>query len=132
MCAFCPQDAKRESLGGRCRGHGVDSKLTRWRSTIHSKCHGKWRRVQETRKCPCKKGPDFIFVWWEDSRCISKEIAVKTIFWEIPLFYKCIFIFLFSLIMYVNVYVTYNLFNDKIKWNKYFASIVISCELKIW
>lgn len=62
MCAFCPQDAKRESLGGRCRGHGVDSKLTRWRSTIHSKCHGKWRRVQETRKCPCKKGPDFIFV----------------------------------------------------------------------
>jgi len=62
MCALCPEDAKRENLGGRCKGHGVDSKLTRWRSTVHSKCHGKWKRVQETRKCPCKKGPDFIFV----------------------------------------------------------------------
>jgi hypothetical protein len=62
MCALCSEDAKSESLGGRCRGHGVDSKLTRWRSTIHSKCHGKWKRVQETRNCPCKKGPDFIFV----------------------------------------------------------------------
>ena len=62
MCALCPEDAKRENLGGRCRGHGVDSKLTRWRSTVHSKCHGKWKRVQETRNCPCKKGPDFIFV----------------------------------------------------------------------
>lgn len=62
MCALCPADAKRKSLGDRCQGHGVDSKLTRWRSTVKPRCHGKWRRIYEVGNCPCKAGPDFIFV----------------------------------------------------------------------
>lgn len=62
MCALCPSDAQRESLGGRCKGHGVDSHLTRWRSTVKPKCHGKWRRVSEMQNCPCRQGPDYVFV----------------------------------------------------------------------
>ncbi|XP_059091506.1 somatomedin-B and thrombospondin type-1 domain-containing protein-like [Tigriopus californicus] len=62
MCALCPEDAKRESLGNRCKGHGVDYQLTRWRSTVFPKCHGQWQRIYETRDCPCKNGADFIFV----------------------------------------------------------------------
>ena len=62
MCALCPVDARRDSLGGRCRGHGVDSQPTRWRSTVQPKCHGKWKRVHELSDCPCQQGPDFVFV----------------------------------------------------------------------
>lgn len=62
MCALCPSDAQRESLGGRCKGHGVDSHLTKWRSTFKPKCHGKWRRVKEMRECPCLSGPDYVFI----------------------------------------------------------------------
>jgi len=62
MCALCPADAQRESLGGRCKGHGVDRRVTRWRSTFAPKCHGKWRRVREMEKCPCLNGPDYVFV----------------------------------------------------------------------
>jgi len=64
MCAFCSKDAKRPNLGGRCKGHGVDSVLTRWRSTVFPKCHGKWRRVavEQGKQCPCQEGPDFVFV----------------------------------------------------------------------
>ena len=62
MCAICPSAAKRQSLGGRCKGHGVDSELTRWRSTVKPKCHGKWRRLYQVGDCPCKTGADFIFV----------------------------------------------------------------------
>jgi len=64
MCAFCSRDAKRPNLGGRCKGHGVDSVLTRWRSTVFPKCHGKWRRVavEEGSRCPCTQGPDYVFV----------------------------------------------------------------------
>ena len=62
MCALCPADAQRENLGGRCKGHGVDSHLTKWRSTFRPKCHGKWKRVKELRHCPCIQGPDYVFV----------------------------------------------------------------------
>eukprot|EP00095_Tigriopus_kingsejongensis_P000891 maker-scaffold409_size180341-snap-gene-0.30 protein:Tk00891 transcript:maker-scaffold409_size180341-snap-gene-0.30-mRNA-1 annotation:"RPE-spondin" len=62
MCALCPKDAKRQSLGNRCKGHGVDYELTRWRSTVFPKCHGQWQRIYETRDCPCTNGADFIFV----------------------------------------------------------------------
>ena len=74
MCALCPEDARRKNLGDRCKGHGVDSRLTRWRSTVQPKCHGKWRRVYETRNCPCKAGPDFIFVWNSN---FTKEMQFK-------------------------------------------------------
>ena len=62
MCALCPSDAQRDDLGGRCKGHGVDSHLTKWRSTFSRKCHGKWKRVKELRSCPCIDGPDYVFV----------------------------------------------------------------------
>ncbi|XP_040579767.1 somatomedin-B and thrombospondin type-1 domain-containing protein [Lepeophtheirus salmonis] len=63
-CALCTDNSRHKSLGDRCRGHGVPSKLTRWRSTIHSRCHGKWKRKHETRDCRklCPHGADFIFV----------------------------------------------------------------------
>ena len=62
MCALCPSDAQRKSLGGRCKGHGVPNGLTKWRSTFKPKCHGKWKRVKELRNCPCIQGPDYVFV----------------------------------------------------------------------
>ena len=62
MCALCPADAQRKNLGGRCKGHGVDSRLTKWRSTTKPKCRGKWKRVKELRHCPCHQGPDYVFV----------------------------------------------------------------------
>ena len=62
MCALCPSDAQRENLGGRCKGHGVEERTTKWRSTFKPKCRGKWRRVREMSKCPCLNGPDYVFV----------------------------------------------------------------------
>jgi len=62
MCALCPSDAQRENLGGRCKGHGVEERTTKWRSTFKPKCRGKWRRVREMSECPCLNGPDYVFV----------------------------------------------------------------------
>merc|ERR1719468_30127 len=62
VCVQCDSRAQRGHLGGRCQGHGTDEKRTRFKNILTPKCHGKWTRIQITDECPCKNGPDFIFV----------------------------------------------------------------------
>lgn len=62
VCVQCNDKAQRDHLGGRCQGHGTDSKRTRFKNILTPKCHGKWTRVEITDDCPCKDGPDFVFV----------------------------------------------------------------------
>jgi len=62
VCVQCNDKAQRDHLGGRCQGHGTDSKRTRFKNILTPKCHGKWTRLEITDDCPCKNGPDFVFV----------------------------------------------------------------------
>jgi len=62
VCVQCNDKAQRDHLGGRCQGHGTDSKRTRFKNILTPKCHGKWTRLEITDDCPCKDGPDFVFV----------------------------------------------------------------------
>lgn len=62
VCVQCDSKAQRGHLGGRCTGHGADGKRTRFKNILTPRCHGKWTRVEITGECPCKNGPDFIFV----------------------------------------------------------------------
>jgi len=62
VCVQCDSKAQRGRLGGRCQGHGADTKRTRFKNVLLPRCHGKWTRVDITDECPCKNGPDFIFV----------------------------------------------------------------------
>jgi len=62
VCVSCESKASRPHLGDRCSGHGVLSKMTRFKNVITPGCHGRWTRVQVSDSCPCKGGPDFIFV----------------------------------------------------------------------
>jgi len=62
VCVQCDSKAQRSHLAGRCTGHGVESKRTRFKNVITPRCSGKWTRMEITDECPCKNGPDFIFV----------------------------------------------------------------------
>ena len=62
VCVQCDNKAQRGHLGGRCQGHGAEGKRTRFKNILTPRCHGKWTRMEITTDCPCKNGPDFIFV----------------------------------------------------------------------
>jgi hypothetical protein len=62
VCVQCDSKAQRGHLGGRCTGHGSDEKRTRFKNILTPRCHGKWTRMDIKDECPCKNGPDFIFV----------------------------------------------------------------------
>lgn len=62
VCVSCESKATKGHLGDRCSGHGVDNKATRFKNVITPGCHGRWTRLEVTESCPCKNGPDFIFV----------------------------------------------------------------------
>ena len=63
VCVMCDSKAQRDHLGGRCKGHGEDDRQTRFKNLLNPKCHGKWTRVElREGECPCKGGPDFVFV----------------------------------------------------------------------
>jgi len=62
ICVSCESKSTRPHLGDRCSGHGVESKMTRFKNVITPKCHGKWIKTGVYDKCPCPSGPDFIFV----------------------------------------------------------------------
>jgi len=62
ICVSCESKAVREKLGGRCSGHGVFDKQTRFKAVVHSTCHGRWQRIRMEEDCPCTSGPAFIFV----------------------------------------------------------------------
>lgn len=62
VCVSCESKAVREKLGGRCAGHGVYDRETRFKTVVTPECHGRWERVRYEENCPCKSGPTFIFV----------------------------------------------------------------------
>ena len=62
ICVSCESKSTRPHLGDRCSGHGVESRLTRFKNVITPGCHGKWVKTGVYDKCPCRSGPDFIFV----------------------------------------------------------------------
>ena len=64
VCVQCNSKATRSHLGSRCIGHGAEGKRTRFKNVLTPRCHGKWTRLEliEGEECPCKGGPDFIFV----------------------------------------------------------------------
>jgi len=66
VCVRCEKAATRHYLGGRCTGHGVEGRPTRWTALTDVDCHGKWiRRTQQSQlTCPCNQQEDasFIFV----------------------------------------------------------------------
>ena len=68
VCVRCEKAATRHYLGGRCTGHGVEGRPTRWTALTDVDCHGKWiRRTQQSQlTCPCNQQEDasFIFVWF--------------------------------------------------------------------
>ena len=37
--------------------------FARFKNVISPACHGRWTRVDAWESCPCKEGPQFIFVW---------------------------------------------------------------------
>ena len=51
--------------GGRCRGHGILNRETRWSAVAVPGCHGKW--VMKTPHAECQCSPDeqlsFVLVW---------------------------------------------------------------------
>lgn len=69
ICVRCENAATRNYLGGRCSGHGVPGRITRWTSLTNVECHGKWlRRPDESPEassqqlCSCNEDALMIFV----------------------------------------------------------------------
>lgn len=63
VCSMCNSKAQRTHLGGRCGGHGAEGKRTRFKNVLSPRCHGKWTRMEIVEgECPCRGGPNFIFV----------------------------------------------------------------------
>ena len=62
ICVSCESKSTRPHLGDRCSGHGVESRMTRFKNVITPGCHGKWIKTGVYDKCPCPSGPNFIFV----------------------------------------------------------------------
>lgn len=68
VCVRCEHRATRDYLGGRCGGHGVPGRITRWTSLTNVECHGKWlRRPDESQEvssstCSCTEDALLIFV----------------------------------------------------------------------
>ena len=69
VCVRCEHKATRDYLGGRCGGHGVPGRITRWTSLTNVECHGKWlRRLSDESQdvfnstCSCVEDALLIFV----------------------------------------------------------------------
>jgi len=64
VCVRCERAATRHYLGGRCAGHGVAGRVTRWTSLTNVDCHGKWvrRADEEGDTQTCVDDASFIFV----------------------------------------------------------------------
>jgi len=65
VCVECQSLAMRRRLGGRCRGHGVLHKQTRWvvvAAAGTSGCHGKWVLKSRQDSCQCSAESPFSFI----------------------------------------------------------------------
>ena len=66
VCVECQSLAMRRELGGRCKGHGVMSKETRWAAVATSsstgRCHGKWVLKSRDQDCQCSSDSPLSFI----------------------------------------------------------------------
>jgi len=65
VCVECQSLAMRRRLGGRCRGHGVLHKPTRWvvmAAANTTGCHGKWVLKSRQDSCQCSAQSPFSFI----------------------------------------------------------------------
>jgi hypothetical protein len=63
LCVECQALAMRRRLGGRCRGHGVLNKETRWAAVAAvAGCHGKWTMKSRQDGCQCAADSPLSFI----------------------------------------------------------------------
>jgi len=65
VCVECQSLAMRRRLGGRCRGHGVLHKETRWVVVAAARttgCHGKWTLKSRQDACQCSSESPLSFI----------------------------------------------------------------------
>ena len=65
VCVECQSLAMRRRLGGRCRGHGVLQKVTRWvvvAAAGTTGCHGKWLLKSRQDSCQCSTESPLSFI----------------------------------------------------------------------
>lgn len=65
VCVECQSLAMRRRLGGRCRGHGVLQKETRWVVTAAAGttgCRGKWLLKSRQNSCQCSPESPLSFI----------------------------------------------------------------------
>lgn len=62
VCVECQPTAMKEKLGGRCRGHGVYLRETRWDAVTVRGCRGKWMMVTRQEECQCATDDEHSFI----------------------------------------------------------------------
>jgi hypothetical protein len=62
VCVECQPMVMNGQLGGRCRGHGVLNRETRWDAVIVPGCHGKWIMTTAHETCQCNPEDPLSFV----------------------------------------------------------------------
>jgi len=62
VCVECQSVAMRSKLGGRCRGHGVLGRQTRWNTATAPGCTGLWTMKTKRRDCSCNPDSKFSFI----------------------------------------------------------------------
>lgn len=63
ICVECQPTAMRRKLGGRCRGHGVVGKQTRWNAATAQGCDGQWTLKVTHRECRCNPNSPLSFIF---------------------------------------------------------------------
>jgi hypothetical protein len=63
VCVECQPLAMRRKLGGRCRGHGVAGKETRWSAATAHGCDGQWVMKSVHRDCRCNPHSQLSFIF---------------------------------------------------------------------
>lgn len=63
ICVECQVMAMQKKLGGRCNGHGIYERETRWAAMGVPGCHGTWLMSSRRQDCECSdQGSSFILV----------------------------------------------------------------------
>lgn len=62
VCVECQPLVMNGQLGGRCRGHGVFQRETRWTAVAVPGCHGKWIMTTQHAQCQCPSDSELSFV----------------------------------------------------------------------
>ena len=60
-CGLCTSKAV-QAGEQRCRGSGVEGRVTGWRMFLESHCSGTWKVLQHMDECDCAERNTFVFV----------------------------------------------------------------------